>query len=255
MNRGILFGGLVVVVAVGAFFSPKIWRDLRSFRPVNVPPETNVARQNTNAVSANSNSQINANTNRPATLPPEVNLSAPFTSQAPHAIWDEDHDDFCEEASVLMAARAWQGRSIASADDAEAAMQQIKQWQLDRFGLFKSTTAAQTMEILTDFYNVPARLLSNPTLTDLKTELAAGHLIIVPAAGRELGNPNFRQPGPLYHMLLLKGYTTKGTFITHDPGTRHGKNYVYSFDVLRNAIHDWNDGDVERGQAVVIVVG
>jgi len=74
----------------------------------------------------------------------------------------------------------------------------------------------------------------------------------VPAAGRELGNPNFTDPGPLYHMLVVRGYT-ENNFITNDVGTRKGENYQYKYDVLMNAIHDWNGGDVNNGQRVVIV--
>src|SRR3989344_6960165 len=39
-----------------------------------------------------------------APLPSEVNLAIPFTVQAPFANLDEVHEEFCEEASVLMAA-------------------------------------------------------------------------------------------------------------------------------------------------------
>jgi len=54
-------------------------------------------------------------------------------------------------------------------------------------------------------------------------------------------------------MLLLKGYTSDGEFITNDPGTRNGRNYVYKQAVLMAAIHDWNGGDVMNGVPVVIV--
>lgn len=243
--------GIILILAVGAFFGAQAWRAAKYPSPANVP-ETNVAIRNTNGAS-NANTTTNANT--PVAVPAELNLSAPFTSQAPDANWDEDHEDFCEEASVLMAARALQGRTIRDTADAEKALQEIKRWQLDNLGFFKSTTAAETARIIREFYELPARLLPNPSVQDLKTELAAGRFVIVPAAGRLLGNPNFRSPGPLYHMLLLKGYTTTGKFITHDPGTRNGRNYVYAYDVLMNAIHDWNNGDVPNGDRVVIVVG
>ena len=36
-------------------------------------------------------------------LTKEINLDVPFTSQAPHLNWDQPYQDFCEEASVLMA--------------------------------------------------------------------------------------------------------------------------------------------------------
>ena len=67
-----------------------------------------------------------------------------------------------------------------------------------------------------------------------------------------MGNPFFTGEGPLYHMLVLRGYTTT-TFIANDPGTRHGENYQYTFDVLMNAIGDW-DGDSPDGGARVMVL-
>ncbi|KKR45570.1 MAG: hypothetical protein UT82_C0026G0013, partial [Parcubacteria group bacterium GW2011_GWB1_40_14] len=92
------------------------------------------------------------------------------------------------------------------------------------------------------------------TVDTIKRELAAGNPIIVPAAGRELGNPYFTSPGPLYHMLVIRGYTSDDKFITNDPGTRRGEEYTYKFDILMNAIHDWNGGDVINGKKVIIVL-
>ncbi len=55
-------------------------------------------------------------------------------------------------------------------------------------------------------------------------------------------------------MLVLRGYTKDGYVITNDPGTKRGAQYAYRWSVLLNAIHDWNGGDVENGEKVVIVV-
>ncbi len=68
-----------------------------------------------------------------------------------------------------------------------------------------------------------------------------------------LGNPNFSGEGPLYHALVLKGYT-ETTFVTNDPGTRLGADYQYDFDTIMTAMHDWNGGGVENGAKVVVVI-
>jgi hypothetical protein len=71
--------------------------------------------------------------------------------------------------------------------------------------------------------------------------LVSGKLVIIPAAGRLLGNPNFSGQGPIYHMLVVRGFDNKtGEFITNDPGTRKGEGYRYKYSVLINAIHDWS---------------
>ena len=75
------------------------------------------------------------------------------------------------------------------------------------------------------------------TKEDLKKYLTRG-LIIVPTAGRELGNPNFTLPNPLYHYLVLIGYNGDN-IITNDPGIKRGENYIYNIDVLYNVIHDF----------------
>ena len=192
----------------------------------------------------------------PTNLPAEVNLAVPFSSQAPKMVWDADHEEFCEEAAVLMAESYINNTSIPNADYADAQLYAEKDFELKTFGYFKDTTAAETAKILTDFYHVQkVQLVSNPTLEQIKQNLAAGKVIIEPAAGRMLGNPNFTGAGPLYHNLVLKGYTKDGSIITNDPGTRKGADYIYSSDVIMNAMHDWNGGDVDHGAKVIIVVG
>jgi hypothetical protein len=99
-----------------------------------------------------------------------------------------------------------------------------------------------------------AKAVKVVTVELIKQELARGNLVLLPAAGRELGNPYFRRPGPLYHMLVVRGYNTEGQFITNDPGTKHGEQYLYSAKKLLAAVHDWNGGEVATGQPVLIVV-
>ncbi|MEK7537449.1 MAG: C39 family peptidase, partial [Patescibacteria group bacterium] len=128
-------------------------------------------------------------------------------------------------------------------------------WELDTFGFFKDTTAAQTAQMVEGLYGgTSVQLLTNPTVAELKSAIAAGQPVVVPAAGRLLKNPNFKRPGPLYHMLVLKGYTKDGRFITNDPGTRRGADYLYDPEVIMNAMHDWNGGDVDQGAKVALVV-
>lgn len=187
---------------------------------------------------------------------PEINLDIPFTSQAPHRNWDLPYKEFCEEASVLMAISFVKGLAIPNADFANARMLEIKSFEEKRFGYFEDTSAEETAAIIKEFYKFPAvKVASNPSITDIKLALSQGRAVIVPAAGRQLGNPYYTQPGPLYHMLVIKGYTRDGKFITNDPGTRRGADFLYEPDVLWNAIHDWNGGDVKDGRKVMLVVG
>jgi hypothetical protein len=188
--------------------------------------------------------------------PAEINLAVPFTSQAPHKNWEEPYQNFCEEASVLMASHYILNRAIPTPEYADAEMLKIKDWEEKTLGYNKDTTAKETARILTEYFKIPdVELVYNPTISQIKQALASGKVMVVPAAGRQLPNPNFRSPGPLYHMLVIKGYTKDGKIITNDPGTRLGADFTYDPQALLDAIHDWNGGDVENGQKVIIIVG
>jgi len=187
------------------------------------------------------------------TIPDEINFDVPFTSQAPNANWDRTHEEACEEAAILMAERYFNKQPITSADDAEAGLQEIIAWENQNLGFFESTTTNETVRIIHKMFNLKAEIITNPSVDEIKAALADGKLVLVPAAGREIGNPFYTAPGPLYHMLLLKGYT-KTQFITNDAGTKRGENYPYNFKTILDANHDWNGGDVARGAKKVIFV-
>lgn len=189
-------------------------------------------------------------------MPSEINLAVPFTVQAPHANWSLPYKEFCEEASSLMAASYIYGWDIPSPDFADQKLLEIKSFEEQRFGYYLDTTAEETAIILKEFYNLEGvKIIYDPTENDIKKALSEKKIVIMPAAGQQLGNPYFTQPGPLYHMLVIKGYTKDGDFITNDPGTRRGADYIYSPSILLNANHDWNGGDVEHGRKVIIIVG
>lgn len=250
MNKSKLTLSVVgIIILSGAFFVWKKFDDQVIREPL---PPAQVYKSP--LVSLLPSSSILPSTNY--TISSEINLAVPFTVQAPNANWDEIHQEFCEEASVLMAVSYIKGWDIPNAEVADQKMFEIKTFEEKRFGYYKDTTAEETAEIIREFYGVKnVKVVHDPTIEDIKKALNERKVIIVPAAGRQLGNPYFRQPGPLYHMLVIKGYTKEGNFITNDPGTRHGADFIYAPDVLMNANHDWNGGDVNNGRKVVIIVG
>ncbi|MDP3963897.1 MAG: C39 family peptidase [bacterium] len=189
-------------------------------------------------------------------LPDALNLKIPFTPQAPHANWEAPYKEFCEEASALMTAAYLTGKDIPNAEYADAELRRIESFELDRFGYYEDTSASETAIILQEHFGISSvALMRNPTIDDMKRALAEGKAIIMPAAGKELGNPYFHQPGPLYHMIVIKGYTADGMFITNDPGTRRGADFLYPPDVLLSAMGDWNGTDVDVTQKVIIIAG
>ena len=71
-------------------------------------------------------------------------------------------------------------------------------------------------------------------------------------AGRELNNPYYKAPGPIYHAVVVKGYVN-GKFITNDPGTSHGHDYLYDPQTLINANHEWNAANIDQGRHAIII--
>lgn len=168
-----------------------------------------------------------------------------FTAQAPFGEWqDPRQQNGCEEAAALMAVRWARGTSF-NLEQARDEVIKISEWERQTYGLFEDTSARDTIErIFFGYFNYSnVRLAEDITAADIKSELAAGHLVVVPVNGRLLGNPFFTSPGPLEHMLVIKGYDpSTGEFITNDPGTRQGKDFRYQESVLESALQDYPTG-------------
>jgi hypothetical protein len=188
-------------------------------------------------------------------LPEEMNLDVPFTSQAPYQNWDMPYQEACEEASLIMVDGFYHDLSgrIPPAD-AKKQIDALVAFENSVLGYYKDTTAVETAEIAEKYFKYKdTRVLPVTSAEDIKRAVANGYPVILPASGKALNNPNFRNGGPPFHMLVVRGYT-KDRFITNDPGTRKGENYTYSYEVLLNAIHDWNDGNVTAGKSVMLII-
>jgi len=181
-------------------------------------------------------------------------LPVPFTVQAPFGLWDHTHQESCEEASMIMLSEYVKKNKTLrlSAEYAEGEIQKLVDWQIKSRGFFEDTTAQETVSILKDYFSIEAKVVSYDVGL-LKKEILAGRPVLVPAAGRLLKNPYFRRPGPLYHMLVVKGFAGS-EFIVNDPGTKRGENYRYTEKVLTRAAHDLNSGKVDKGEKVMVVL-
>lgn len=186
-------------------------------------------------------------------LPSEVNLKIPFSQQAPFSNWGLPFKEACEEASLIMAHRFLTGEPLDEKIMREEILKLVE-WEKKEFGYFEDTTAEEMAKTLRKYFkHRKVEVRTEFTIDDIKREVAAGHPVILPVAGRLLGNPNFRQPGPIYHVLVVKGYT-KTHIITNDPGTRKGADFLYTPEVIMNAIHDWNAQDILKGKKVMVAL-
>lgn len=170
----------------------------------------------------------------------EINLAVPFTIQSPNQQWNEPYKEGCEEASVLMVESFLKDKNI-TINSALRDIQAMVDWQLENYGGHFDLPVAETAQMAEEFLNLKTEIVNLNYIEDIKEIVRTGYPLILPTAGRELGNPNFTGEGPLYHMLVVKGYTKEGLIITNDPGTRRGENYVYNQDILWNAIANWDE--------------
>ena len=174
-------------------------------------------------------------------------LAVPFTAQAPFANWNKQvFQDGCEEASILMAMRWVDGRSLSKAA-ANRAIIAISKFEWRNYGEFRDLSAADTAQAMRDYFNYQnVMLVQNIRAMDIKRELSKGNLVIVPVNGQKLNNPFYTPPGPPKHMIVVRGYdVAKREFITNDPGTRRGEGLRYAEAVLEAALQDYPTGHHE----------
>lgn len=188
-------------------------------------------------------------------LPSQFQIDLPFTPQAPFAIWDKDHNEACEEAAILMVHFYLQGRTstpeIANQEILKMIDYQRKNWS-GHFDL----EAKEVARLAKEFYGYKnARVVYDISIEEIKREIFKGNPPILPAAGRKLQNPYYKRPGPLYHMLVAIGWDEeKKEIVVNDPGTKRGKGFHYPYQILENALHEWNEGKVESGRRAMILL-
>lgn len=260
MKKRILILIAIVVIISGLYVTGKYFL-LKSNKPTetyvaeikdaveNVEEKVEIKKGDEN------NSVSSAGNNGNISLPDKILIKVPFTSQAPFGIWDQRHEEACEEASLIIIKYYLDGKTLTK-DIAEAEIQKMINFEIKNYGDYKDTSAEQNIKLAEDFYGLKnLKIIYDFGQDDIKKELAKNNPVIIPAAGRELGNPYYTPPGPLYHNLVLIGYSGS-QIITNDPGTRRGEGYRYDINVLYNAIHDF-PGDLnkmDQGRKAMIVI-
>jgi len=190
-------------------------------------------------------------------LPFKINLNVPFTSQAPEKDWSEPWQNLCEEAAILMLDAYYEGYNLSPLF---AKDELLRMWDWEqKQGWGKSIEMEKIAKVVDEYFSnskvktQKSKLVIDPTIEQIKQFIASGKPVLAVVYGKILPNPYFRNGGPEYHTLIIRGYT-ETKFITNDPGSGWSKNYAYEYDVLMNAIHDWNGGDVKNGRKVVLVI-
>ncbi|MBI5654763.1 C39 family peptidase [Candidatus Uhrbacteria bacterium] len=176
-------------------------------------------------------------------LPKQVELEVPFVPEAPGGDWSGPWKNACEEASLVMAEEFYRGNTTMSVQAAKTRMTELFRYQDKNWGSNANSDAARTAYIANQIMDFTAVVVTDPTLEDIKKEVAAGRPVITLNHGKELGNPNtpFLATGSFYHMLVVIGYDDEtGEFITNDDGDEKegaGKRYEYAHFMA--SIHDY----------------
>lgn len=168
----------------------------------------------------------------------------PFTVQAPFGEWSNPVlQNGCEEASLVMI-RYWLSGKPLTQEIAKQEILALARFEDTWLGHSVDTSATDTLKLFQDYYGVTAgEVRMDIESADIRTAMADGAVVIVPADGRKLHNPHFRQPGPERHMLVIIGYDVSAKqFITNDPGTKYGDGYRYAERILFDAIEDYPTG-------------
>lgn len=191
----------------------------------------------------------------PATLPAAASLPVPFISQAPLYDWSEPYNEACEEASIIMVDHYLQQQPLDK-EIGNTTIVLTTQWQADN-GYQVDLGVDDMATFIQGYYGYETRVYRGEQVTAdlIRRLIAAGHPVIIPAAGRLLANPHYTGLGPPYHVLVITGYNDT-QFITNDPGTSHGEAYAYSQATVMDAIHDWTGSTrtIETGGKALIVL-
>lgn len=169
-------------------------------------------------------------------IPTKFDLKPAFASQAPHGNWELPYQEACEEAALITAVKYYKNEPL-DADIMDKSIQDLVTWQLENIGFYTDTGVSEVVDMAVEYYNLEVEVIDKVTVNNIKYYLNQGYLILVPTAGRELGNPYYSGAGPVYHFLVIRGYDND-EFITNDVGTKRGDGYKYDYDVLINAIYD-----------------
>jgi hypothetical protein len=176
----------------------------------------------------------------PKVMPATVILQVPFSTQAPDDSWSRNED--CEETSITMANAYLTGTTEDKLppDAAQTAINNLKAWENAHLGYNANTGVDATTQMAEGAFGLTISQIQNFTEEDLKNALINKHPILLPIDAKLLPDTHYSNGGPLYHMIVIRGF--KGdTFIVNDPGVTDGDGNQYPFTVLQNASADWNE--------------
>lgn len=180
-------------------------------------------------------------------LPTKAVLEVAFMSEAPDGNWTHPWSNACEETVTLMADRFYAGAKFIGIGEAKSYLQNLFDKEEALLGTNRNSDASEMLQIIDQYAGFKGKIVRNPSLADIKREIAEGRPVITLHYGFDLKNPNigFSPTLSSYHTVLVIGYDdNRRVFITHDPGDEvHGDGYEYGYSLFMKSLHDYNRSD------------
>ncbi|MDD4901744.1 MAG: C39 family peptidase [Patescibacteria group bacterium] len=173
-----------------------------------------------------------------------ANLTVPYIREVPAGTSGGPWKNACEEACFAMLEKYYTGKKVMNLAEGKAFMIMLFNKQNVLYGSNVNSDMAQSKYLINTYTVYNAKIVENPTIAQIKSEIDAGRPVITPHYGFALHNPNipFLRTGTSYHMTVITGYDdAKQQFITNDPGdTVDGQSYRYGYDLFMGTIHDYS---------------
>lgn len=176
-----------------------------------------------------------------------VNLSVPYIPEAPDGLMVKPWNNSCEEASTAMLDEYYSGnrdKTVSIAKEKKIILYYID-IENKIFGYNGNTNAAEITKMVNGYSKYfEAKIKTDPTLDEIKSELNLGRPVIALLYGKNLNNPRiqFSRTGSYYHTFVIKGYDdTTEEFIVNDNGDfKKGLDLRYKYDTILGALRDYN---------------
>lgn len=183
-------------------------------------------------------------------LPSSTNIDVPFTSQAPTGNWSEPWKNACEETSIYMVSSFYADDTIKR-DEAIKHIKEIIAAKNKEFHVSADESLEKISELIS-LLGLPwkTEIVENPSLEDIKKQLAKNQPIIAPVFAPSL---HYAAGGPDYHVMVIAGYDDKtDEFIVNDPALKNGKGQRFKYDLFMNAIHDLDSANYKAGRKALL---
>ena len=175
--------------------------------------------------------------------PQATMLSVPYASQVNAGHWNDPRQaDGCEEASMIMA-MAWVHGGTVPADEVERNVINISEYERVVLGYYQDTSAQDTARIMREFFRYEdIAVRENIGIEDIKQELAANRVVILPINTRLTGLAMYRG-GPYRHTIVVVGYDDKNDeLIIHDPLYKNIQNFWIPASAIGKALSNYRSG-------------